>query len=695
MELRPYQARVVDFLIQRQRAFAESPAGSGKTIMAATAVARVAEAGMKVGWLANTRDQIDQGIQAIQAVEGPAGVEFDFWCVAAQPDLSRLDVLVIDECFPAGTRVSGRPIEDIREGDLVDCVLPDGTLGRRAVTRVFRSTAREIVRVTLSNAVSFRCTLFHPVFTQRGWVPAFALENSDVVFYATPHGSPTLPLVPDPRSVQLSHEEPKRHPPRERARLLQPSLQQGISSEEKFGNDVANKPKIRFGAHETAKSDASRSLPEEGDRDSSSPRTQAKSSAWQWVRADGAPEHAIFTAWRRMGDGTRNSDPASSKPHLPGLLQGGPSVPYAVCGRGSRWVEPPLPRKKATRRQEGRPPDVYGLVSVASVERVCNAESPESGSACAVFNLEVDGAHNYFAEGVLVHNCHHLPAASWHATFGTARPGCRIFGFSATPWADPVRDALLTQLFGGLENFTKVELAEVKASGHLAEGVVIFHDLDVPDMFKAEIESKAAPEIKRRCAFMRYLPPPPNAHPGWTVEGEHRRRVLWQMTQEVVQNNHARNAAAVYIARSEAAKGLSGLLLVGSIEHGRQLAEQIGPHARLVHGKSKTRKADVAAFRKGEYRVMVASSVGDEGLDVPVASFLVLMSGGRSPTKIIQRAGRVMRPYPGKTHGIVHDFLDRGAPLAYSQARARKKIYASLGYEIKNPSCGFSANDVA
>lgn len=357
------------------RGFAIAPAGSGKTIMAATAVARVTKPGMNVGWLANTRDQVDQGIAAVQGVEGPAGVEFEFWCVAAQPALSHLDVLVVDEA-------------------------------------------------------------------------------------------------------------------------------------------------------------------------------------------------------------------------------------------------------------------------------------------------------------------HHLPAESWHATFGTARASCRIFGFSATPWSDPVRDELLVQLFEGRENFVEVTLEEVRASGHLAHGVVVLHDLDQPGQFDAEIEAKAAPEIRRRIAFMRHIPPPPNAHPGWTVESEHRRRVTWQITQEFVQANLARNAAAVTLARCEAEKGNSVIILVGSIEHGQQVAEALGPCARMVHSKSKARKRDIVDFRAGAYRVMVATSLADEGLDVPVASVLILLSGGRSPTKIIQRAGRVMRPYPGKTHGTVHDFLDRGAKLAHAQARARRKTYESLGYDV-------------
>lgn len=280
---------------------------------------------------------------------------------------------------------------------------------------------------------------------------------------------------------------------------------------------------------------------------------------------------------------------------------------------------------------------------------------------------------------VVIDEAHHLPAESWLATFGTARSDARIYGFSATPWSDPQRDVLLQQLFGA-GNFIEISMSEVRASGHLAHGLVIFHNLDQPEQFDAEIAAKAAPEIKRRIAFMPNIPLPPYAT--WGVAEEHRRRVMWQVTQQHLQEHLARNAAAICIAKSEAEMGNSVLVLVGSIEHGEKIVEAVGPHARMVHSKAKGRRALVAGFRERAYRVMVATSLADEGLDVPVASVLILLSGGRSPTKIIQRAGRVMRPYPGKTHGTVHDFLDRGASLAHAQAKARKRTYSDLGYDV-------------
>jgi superfamily II DNA or RNA helicase len=61
----------------------------------------------------------------------------------------------------------------------------------------------------------------------------------------------------------------------------------------------------------------------------------------------------------------------------------------------------------------------------------------------------------------------------------------------------------------------------------------------------------------------------------------------------------------------------------------------------------------------------------------------VLAAGGRSSGKIIQRAGRVMRPFPGKQKGIVYDFVDRGARFAQAQSRARRKVYQDLNYTIE------------
>jgi superfamily II DNA or RNA helicase len=132
-------------------------------------------------------------------------------------------------------------------------------------------------------------------------------------------------------------------------------------------------------------------------------------------------------------------------------------------------------------------------------------------------------------------------------------------------------------------------------------------------------------------------------------------------------------------------RGETVIVLVGAIEHGELLAEDIGPGAACIHSKlpAKRRRELTQALKDGTLKCAVATSLLDEGADFPRASVLILAAGGRSATKTIQRAGRVMRPYEGKTCGVVYDFADRGLAFANAQWKARRRVYASLGYAIQ------------
>lgn len=288
-----------------------------------------------------------------------------------------------------------------------------------------------------------------------------------------------------------------------------------------------------------------------------------------------------------------------------------------------------------------------------------------------VYNLEVEEFNNYFANDLLVHNCHHAPAATWLEAIQTAGESCILWGFSATPWhdSDADRNKLLRDTF---VDFHTIERAALQDAGHLAPGKVYLHDLDAPSQYDRDIEQQAAHEIIRRCRRFPGIP-----------RFEHERRVRWQITQEFLQRNEARNNCAVQLARQEAAAGQSVLVLVGAIEHGEQIAERIGGDAVLAHSKigKKKREQYIGEFRSGERSVLLATSLADEGLDVPRASRLILLSGGRSSGKLEQRAGRVLRPHEGKSGGVIHDFLDAGACYALAQAKARMRIYERLGYD--------------
>ncbi len=334
---------------------------------------------------------------------------------------------------------------------------------------------------------------------------------------------------------------------------------------------------------------------------------------------------------------------------------------------------------------------------------------------------------------IVFDEAHHSPAGTWANLIGRAKSDAIIWGFSATPWAenDVERDEFLEETF---QNFFYIERERVENSGHLIKGKVYVHDLDVPGCWDAEIDAKVMVEVERR--FRRYpvLRDVPKimglnsklgaiarrievrmgpeglikASRGLVTQAEaeaegcaelineavtiteqrdaltkqeHKKRAQWTLSQEFLQANEARNAKAVQIATEESAKGESVLVLVNSIEHGEKLAARI-PGAVLAHSKmgAAKRRQTIADFRAGVLQVLVATQLADEGLDVPIASRLVLVSGGRSAGKLEQRAGRVLRPYEGKNGGVIHDFQDRGILFAYQQAKARFRVYDRLGY---------------
>jgi len=272
------------------------------------------------------------------------------------------------------------------------------------------------------------------------------------------------------------------------------------------------------------------------------------------------------------------------------------------------------------------------------------------------------------AHVIIVDECHHLPAATWLQIVTDSR--AIVWGFSATPFGeDPERNATLRNYFGA-DNFVSIPRQEVLDGGSITAGVVEVHDCDRPEQFDHEIRKALILETLRRSRRF------PRVH-----IDEHERRVRWQLTAEAVRNNDKRNYIIAKLANNCTD---SVLVLVSTVEHGEFL--QLAIHdSTLVHAKipKKKRKATIDAFRDGTLRCMIATSLADEGLDVPRAAVLILAAGGRSAGKLEQRTGRVMRPHAEKMFGLVHDFADKGASLAHFQFLARLKTYKKLGYKIQ------------
>jgi superfamily II DNA or RNA helicase len=128
------------------------------------------------------------------------------------------------------------------------------------------------------------------------------------------------------------------------------------------------------------------------------------------------------------------------------------------------------------------------------------------------------------------------------------------------------------------------------------------------------------------------------------------------------------------IARMVAKHGdFPQLVLTSRVDHAEALARLI-PDAVAVVGKSKKREQVFADVRAGLVKVLVATQLADEGLDLPSLTAVHMTAPSRAAGRVIQRAGRVMRSAPGKGRPVVYDYVD-DMGLLVSQWRSRMSAY--------------------
>ena len=153
-----------------------------------------------------------------------------------------------------------------------------------------------------------------------------------------------------------------------------------------------------------------------------------------------------------------------------------------------------------------------------------------------------------------------------------------------------------------------------------------------------------------------------------------------EMYKKAVVNNSYRNGIISKVCKKLINEGRNVLILVNQIEHGNIL-QNLMSDAVFIHGSSskKERSETIQNVRDHKAKLTISSSILDEGVDAPPWDALILCGSGKSPTRALQRVGRVIRPckYPDgseKKDAIIIDFMDE-CKYMLSHSKKRKKIY--------------------
>lgn len=346
--------------------------------------------------------------------------------------------------------------------------------------------------------------------------------------------------------------------------------------------------------------------------------------------------------------------------------------------------------KKRTRE---KPPKIGWLAN--TIEQCVQAQMAITGFAidadvkiaCAAANTDWSDR-----DCLVIDEAHHATAPGWAEQIATCKGA--LWGFTATPWTgDEERDAALKVLFG---EFHTIERSEV--SHTLAPAAVRF--LNASDDVGMLIDEKVEKDMKWRERYWKRSETEQWKRVLWDKKStaeqileanaklrgiyqELRGQVCWQACVEIgIVNNTARNEAAIVAARKHTEPTL---ILVNQVEHAKWFAETL-PNAVACFSKmgKKKRATALQDFRDGKVQRLVATSLADEGLDLPMASVLILVSGGRSEAKTIQRTGRVLRRHEGKGTAVIYDFSDLQHQLMAKHSRKRREIYEELGYAVES-----------
>jgi Fanconi anemia group M protein len=89
-------------------------------------------------------------------------------------------------------------------------------------------------------------------------------------------------------------------------------------------------------------------------------------------------------------------------------------------------------------------------------------------------------------------------------------------------------------------------------------------------------------------------------------------------------------------------KEISAVKLIGQAE---------GIAGKGINQKEQVKRLE--GFREGKYNVLVATSVGEEGLDIPSVDHIIFYESVPSAIRSIQRAGRTARHRPGKVSMLI------------------------------------------
>ena len=256
---------------------------------------------------------------------------------------------------------------------------------------------------------------------------------------------------------------------------------------------------------------------------------------------------------------------------------------------------------------------------------------------------------------VIVDECHHIPAAAFEATVKQIPARCWV-GLTATPYRRDELDDLIALQLGPVRHTMTRSPAGTLTNRHPdPEPVLHVH----PTAF--EYSGDADPAAPGgMAAIYRDL----------VADDDRTRQVITDVQAALTRGRHC-------------------LVLTQWTDHVQRLADGLtadGHQPVILRGGlgAKARAAAKEQLRENPNAppllVVATGPYVGEGFDVPALDTLFLAAPISFKGRLVQYAGRILRPHPGKTTAEVHDYHDTLTPVIASSLKRRAPGYVSLGF---------------
>lgn len=229
------------------------------------------------------------------------------------------------------------------------------------------------------------------------------------------------------------------------------------------------------------------------------------------------------------------------------------------------------------------------------------------------------------AELVILDESQFAAASSIQAILKNSKSAAHRYGLSGTPWRSDGCDLLLEAAFGS--NICDLKASKLIREGYLVQPKIAFRDIP-----------KYGGKIKKN----------------WS-----------EVESKYILENEIRNEILIKNLKKLLDLGRRPLILFRKHKHGRLLEELLPTDINYSYITGDTSLEDRIEIRddfgSGKTDLLLASSVYDQGVDLPALDALILAGGGKSTAKALQRIGRVIRANKdgGKKDAYVVETFDQ------------------------------------